>query len=101
MTRDGFIFVIVEGQDEDIFVKASKTRNALDGDTVRVAVTREEGRNKRREGEGKVQITINGCVREYDAVTDGPAIPTGACIKVVEVVNNSTVLVEEAGAMII
>lgn len=51
MTRDGFIFVIVEGQDEDIFVKASKTRNALDGDTVRVAVTREEGRNKRREGE--------------------------------------------------
>lgn len=54
-----------------------------------------------RKGEGKVQITINGCVREYDAVTDGPAIPTGACIKVVEVVNNSTVLVEEAGAMII
>lgn len=51
MTRDGFIFVIVEGQDEDIFVKASKTRNALDGDTVRVAVTREEGRNRRREGE--------------------------------------------------
>ena len=51
MTRDGFVFVIVEGQDEDIFVKASKTRNALDGDTVRVAVTREEGRNRRREGE--------------------------------------------------
>lgn len=54
-----------------------------------------------RKGEGKVQITINGCVREYDAVTDGPAIPTGTCIKVVEVVNNSTVLVEEVGAMII
>ena len=54
-----------------------------------------------RKGEGKVQITINCCVREYDAVTDGPAIPTGACIKVIEVVNNSTVLVEEAGAMII
>ena len=51
MTRDGFIFVIVDGQDQDIFVKASKTRNALDGDTVRVAVTREEGRGKRREGE--------------------------------------------------
>ena len=51
MTRDGFIFVIVEGQQDDIFVKASKTRNALDGDTVRVAVTREEGRNRRREGE--------------------------------------------------
>ncbi len=54
-----------------------------------------------RKGEGKVQITINCCVREYNAVTDGPALPTGAFIKVVEVVNNSTVLVEEVGAMII
>lgn len=52
MTREGFIFVIVEGQEEDIFVKASKTRRALDGDIVRVAVTRQGGRNgRRREGE--------------------------------------------------
>ena len=28
MTRDGFIFVVIEGQ-EDVFVKASKTRQAL------------------------------------------------------------------------
>ena len=41
MTREGFAFVIVDGQDGDIFVKASKTRHALDGDTVRVAVTKE------------------------------------------------------------
>ena len=51
MTREGFIFVMVEGQDDDIFVKASKTRQALNGDTVRVAVTREGGKGKRREGE--------------------------------------------------
>ena len=51
MTREGFIFVIIEGQDSDVFVKASKTRHALDGDTVRVAVTRESSRDKRREGE--------------------------------------------------
>ncbi len=52
MTREGFIFVIVEGQDDDIFVKASKTRHALNGDTVRVAVTREKaGETRRREGE--------------------------------------------------
>ena len=51
MTREGFIFVTVEGQDEDIFVKASKTRQALNGDTVRVAVTREGGKGHRREGE--------------------------------------------------
>jgi len=42
MTREGFAFVIVEGQDDDIYVKASKTRHALDGDIVRVAVTREK-----------------------------------------------------------
>jgi len=51
MTRDGFIFVIVEGEGQDIFVKASKTRRALDGDIVRVAMTREGGNGKRREGE--------------------------------------------------
>ena len=52
MTREGFIFVIIEGQDDDVFVKASKTRHALNGDTVRVAVTRQKsGDVRRREGE--------------------------------------------------
>lgn len=43
MTREGFIFVIVDGQDDDIFVKAAKTRGALDGDIVKVAVTKKSG----------------------------------------------------------
>ena len=51
MTREGFIFVMVDGLDGDVFVKASKTRHALQGDTVRVAVTRESSDIKRREGE--------------------------------------------------
>ena len=51
MTREGFIFVIIDGQDDDVFVKASKTRHALHGDTVRVAVTREKNDTRRREGE--------------------------------------------------
>ena len=52
MSREGFIFVRVEGQEEDIFVKASKTRGALNGDIVRVAVTQEKvGQAKRRSGE--------------------------------------------------
>ena len=42
MTREGFIFVIVEGEEDDVFVKASKTRGALNGDTVVVAVTRDK-----------------------------------------------------------
>ena len=42
MTREGFAFVRVEGEDEDIFVPASKTRSALNGDLVRVSVTKEK-----------------------------------------------------------
>ena len=49
MTREGFVFVLVEGQ-EDVFVKASATLNALNGDIVKVAVTREAHEGSRREG---------------------------------------------------
>ena len=52
MSREGFAFVRIEGQEEDVFVKATKTRGALHGDLVRVAVTQEKGgMNKRRSGE--------------------------------------------------
>ena len=51
MTREGYIFVIVEGEEDDVFVKASKTRGALNGDMVRVAVTRPKTEGHRREGE--------------------------------------------------
>ena len=52
MSREGFVFVRIEGQEEDVYVKASKTRGALHGDWVRVAVTQEKtGQAKRRSGE--------------------------------------------------
>ena len=54
-----------------------------------------------RGGEGKVQITIQGAVREYNALTEGDALPTGTPIKVVEVVNPSTLLVEPLNSLII
>lgn len=54
-----------------------------------------------RSGEGKVQITINNSVREYNAITDGEALPTGRDIKVVEVISESTLLVEEIMSLII
>ena len=54
-----------------------------------------------RAGEGKVQITINNAVREYEAVTDGPALKTGTRIRVVEVVSANTLLVEEINSVII
>ena len=51
MTREGYAFVIVEGEEDDIFVKASRTRGALNGDTVRVAVLKEKTDRQRKEGE--------------------------------------------------
>ena len=35
MTREGFAFIIVEGEEDDVFVKASKTRGALNGDVAK------------------------------------------------------------------
>ena len=55
-----------------------------------------------RSGAGKVQITINESVREYDAVTDSdPAIKTGTPVKVVEAIDGSTLLVEELDSLIV
>ena len=54
-----------------------------------------------RGGEGKVQITIQGAVREYNAVTDGDEIKTGASVKVLEAIDGNTLLVEELNSYII
>ena len=54
-----------------------------------------------RQGEGKIQITINKSVREYNAVTDGDTLKTGTPIRVVEVLNAETVLVEPLESLII
>ena len=54
-----------------------------------------------RSGEGKVQITINNSVREYNAVTDGDALKTGTPIRVAEVINADTLLVEPLESLIV
>ena len=54
-----------------------------------------------RSGEGKVQITINNSVREYNAVTDGEKIPTGTPVTVIEAVDAQTLLVEPQNSYII
>ena len=50
MTRDGFVFVKVEELDDDIYVRQGRTKGALNGDTVKVAVTKEKTDTKRQEG---------------------------------------------------
>ena len=64
MTREGFIFVIVDGQEDDIYVKASKTRNALDGDTVKVAVTKQSAAKAASKAGGRAERKREGEVIE-------------------------------------
>ena len=64
MTREGFIFVIVDGQEDDVYVKASKTRNALDGDTVKVAVTRQSAAKAASKAGGRAERKREGEVIE-------------------------------------
>lgn len=54
-----------------------------------------------RAGIGKVQISINNAVREYEALTDGAALSTGTAIRVVEVLNENTLLVEPLETLIV
>ena len=47
-----------------------------------------------REGQGKVQISLLGSVQEISAMTDGAFIPTGARVRVIQVIDDNTLLVE-------
>ncbi|WP_106830341.1 NfeD family protein [Parabacteroides pacaensis] len=49
----------------------------------------------KRQGEGKVQISIQGAIREYNAVTDGDKLANGTPIRVKEALNENTLLVEK------
>jgi membrane protein implicated in regulation of membrane protease activity len=52
-----------------------------------------------RAGKGKVQISIGGAVREYDALYEGEsALKNGTPIRVVDVLDSNTVLVEETNS---
>lgn len=46
----GFGFVVVDGQDDDIFVKASDTKDAFYHDKVKVVITAQKNGDRRREG---------------------------------------------------
>lgn len=48
-----------------------------------------------RQGEGKVQITVQGATREYDAVTDGEKLTNGTPIRVKDLINENTLLIEK------
>ncbi len=48
----------------------------------------------RRKGSGKVQLSYHGSVQELEALTDGDQLPTGAKVRVVQVIDDHSLLVE-------
>lgn len=48
------------------------------------------------DGKGKITVALQGRTAEYAAVTDGPELPTGADVVVVEQIGDSTFRVERA-----
>ena len=63
--------------------------NALDqeGEVYLTIPSQEQGR-------GKVHVTIDGRIRELDAVTEGDMLKTGTLIKVVEIMDDNVLKVE-------
>ncbi len=51
ITRSGMGFVIVEKQEQDILIRPNDFNTALNGDTVRVRITKDAGRSGRQQGE--------------------------------------------------
>lgn len=62
MLSSGSAYVVVEGFDKDIFVDRRNTARALDGDTVRVAITR---RRSSGDPEGQIVEVVSRAERNY------------------------------------
>lgn len=46
-----------------------------------------------KSGCGKIQVSAKGSIHEIEAMTEGEEIPTGRKVKVIQLINNQTVLV--------
>lgn len=67
MTSSGALYVIVEGQDKDIYVSARQAGHALHGDKVRVAITR---RGRAGNPEGEVVEILERSPKNYVGVVE-------------------------------
>ena len=85
-----YLFKWLAGMQQSGNINLQKSAAGCEG---KVYLTIPEGRS----GSGKVQIAINGAVREYDAVTESETpLKTGTSIRVVDALDANTLLVEES-----
>lgn len=82
-----FIFKWMSGMEESGTISIQKAVGCKG--TVYIPVA---GQKK---GEGKIQITVQGAIREYNAVTEGDTLPTGTPVRVVGVLNDDLLLIEK------
>ena len=83
-----YLFKWLSGMQQSGNINLQRSAAGCEG---KVYLTIPEGRS----GSGKVQITINGAVREYDAVTESEEdLKTGTHIRVVDALDANTLLVE-------
>lgn len=47
-----------------------------------------------KSGQGKVHIEIQGALKELDAITEGNGLPTGANVRILEILDDNLLLVE-------
>ena len=84
-----YLFKWLAGMQQSGNINLQRSAAGCEG---KVYLTIPEGRS----GTGKVQITINGAVREYDAMTESEEpLKTGVPIRVVDCLDANTLLVEE------
>ena len=48
-----------------------------------------------KERAGKIQVSVSGAIREYDAMTTGNALKTGELVKILSVIEGNILLVEK------
>jgi membrane protein implicated in regulation of membrane protease activity len=85
-----YLFKWLSGMQQSGNINLQRSAAGCEG---KVYLTIPEGRS----GSGKVQITINGAVREYDAVTESETpLRTGTSIRVIDALDANTLLVEES-----
>ncbi|MBO6108825.1 MAG: ribonuclease R [Eubacterium sp.] len=63
-TRQGFGFVSIEGLDEDIFISEKNSGGAMNGDTVRVLVLKQNA-GGRHKSEGRIEKVLKHAVKTF------------------------------------
>lgn len=91
----GALFVVM------FFVIYSQTRKLENNGAFKISDTKGKSADvylripAKCAGSGQIQVSVNGSVHEIDALTDGDEIATGTKVKVVCVVDDTTVKVEK------